>query len=303
MNIVISAVICTYNREDYIETAIRSLMEQTLDDYLYEIIVVDNRSTDHTEHIVKSLAESVGNLSYIFEENVGLSFARNTGWRNARGRYVAFLDDDAEASETWLANIVACLERSDDKTGSVGGPVEPIYETPPPRWLTPTMKRSLAIVDWGGGPRVLDARRWLAGVNVAFKKNVLETCGGFNTSLGRKGKNLLSMEETFLREQMEKNGIKSFYHPDIRVKHHISRRRLTRGWFMKRSYWQGVSEAGYDCLLRKNGFFARLGCFFSYLKQTFKSNGSGETRNRKPSLFDVVCFFFKNVGYCRGMFK
>jgi glycosyltransferase involved in cell wall biosynthesis len=305
VNIIITVVICTHNREKYIEGSIRSLLDQTLDDYMYEIIVVDNRSTDNTAQIVKNLDTGGRNLRYLFEENIGLSYARNTGLRHAKGRYVAFLDDDAEASSTWLANIIACFENADDDVCSVGGPVEPAWEIPPPKWLTPTMKRALAVVNWNGSPHVLKKNQWLAGVNVAYKKTILETCGGFNTSLGRKGKNLLSMEETFLREQLEKKGKKSFYHPNIKVKHHIPRGRLKRSWFLKRSFWQGVSDARYDMLMKGAGFFVRFSYFFSYLGRPFKSGNRREEGKqiRKHTLFDLVCFALKQCGFAGGLLK
>ncbi|MGB5916428.1 MAG: glycosyltransferase family A protein, partial [Phormidesmis sp.] len=98
---LISAIICTHNREQYLGAAIDSLLAQTLD--CYEIIVVDNASTDATAAIAKSRVDSAANnaantkVRYIYEPTLGLSVARNRGAKEAQGEILAYLDDDAEA--------------------------------------------------------------------------------------------------------------------------------------------------------------------------------------------------------------
>jgi len=84
-----SVVIPTYNREKFIGRAIRSVLRQSCDDY--EIIVVDDGSTDRTRRVVQSFG---GRVRYIRQPNRGPSEARNTGIRSARGEFIAFLDSD-----------------------------------------------------------------------------------------------------------------------------------------------------------------------------------------------------------------
>ena len=105
MNIKISAIICTFNREQYLHKAIQSLVEQTLEGELYEIIVVDNCSTDRTKQVVTEKFAHISNLRYLYELILGISQARNTGWQNARGEYIAYLDDNAIASPVPLEKI------------------------------------------------------------------------------------------------------------------------------------------------------------------------------------------------------
>ncbi|MEE8471432.1 MAG: glycosyltransferase family A protein [Dehalococcoidia bacterium] len=94
MSIRVSAIICTHNRSDYLRQAIQSLADQTLPTEQYEVIVVDNGSTDNTRAVVEGF-DHIANLRYVYEPILGLSQARNTGWQNARGEYIAFMDDDA----------------------------------------------------------------------------------------------------------------------------------------------------------------------------------------------------------------
>ena len=96
----ITAIICTHNRERFLESCIQSLFDQTLDARRYEILVVDNGSNDGTRAICDKFKDRL-NFKYIFEPVLGLSQARNTGWKNARGRYVGYIDDDATADQRW----------------------------------------------------------------------------------------------------------------------------------------------------------------------------------------------------------
>src|SRR3989337_3554689 len=105
MSFVISAIICTHNRVEYLTKAIQSLVDQNIPKSKYEIIVVDNCSTDSTREVVEKFS-SKSNIRYIYEPTLGANKARNTGWRNARGKYIAYLDDDAIASPVWLCRIL-----------------------------------------------------------------------------------------------------------------------------------------------------------------------------------------------------
>lgn len=104
----ISVVICTYNREDYIEDAMLSLYNQTLEKVNYEVIVVNNNSTDETEKVCNSFIErhQDANFYYFIEERQGASFARNTGSTYVKSPLICFMDDDAIAASDYLERIV-----------------------------------------------------------------------------------------------------------------------------------------------------------------------------------------------------
>ncbi|MEL7226626.1 MAG: glycosyltransferase family A protein, partial [Cyanobacteria bacterium J06576_12] len=144
---LISAIICTHNREQYLGAAIDSLLSQTLDNY--EVIVVDNASTDGTAAVAKArLGDS--RVRYIHEPTLGLSTARNCGAAAAKGEIVAYLDDDAEASEGWLAALVKVFE-ANEKVAIAGGKVTLIWppHTQPPRWLSDDLSSGLGLYDLG----------------------------------------------------------------------------------------------------------------------------------------------------------
>jgi glycosyltransferase involved in cell wall biosynthesis len=143
----ISAVICTHNREQYLGAAIDSLLEQDFPHF--EVIVVDNASTDRTSEIVSArLAHP--RLQYIYEPVPGLSVARNTGARAAKSDIITYLDDDAEASPGWLSALYRAYQNN-DKLAIAGGKVTLLW--PPnitaPRWLSPGLAANLGDYDLG----------------------------------------------------------------------------------------------------------------------------------------------------------
>ncbi|HWP44869.1 MAG TPA: glycosyltransferase [Blastocatellia bacterium] len=240
----ISAIICTHNRAHYLSKALQSLLDQTLPRSEYEIIVVDNCSGDSTRETVERFS-SGEHLKYIYEPKLGLSYARNSGWRNASGNYVAYLDDDAIATPAWLERILEVFETVKPRPGCVGGRVYPLWEAARPKWLSDEIITSLAVIDWSDEPRVLAdiAREWLVGANMAFPLKLLEEVGGFVTGLDRAGRNLLSGGDVLLQKQIVQRGFSCFYHPEIAVSHLVPASRLRKPWFVRRYYWQGISDA------------------------------------------------------------
>ncbi len=89
---MVSIIITTYNYAQYIERAIRSALDQSLDDDHYEVIVVNDASTDNTAEILENFSDEI--RAFNLEKNLGLSGARNFGVRKARGQFIIFLDAD-----------------------------------------------------------------------------------------------------------------------------------------------------------------------------------------------------------------
>lgn len=240
-HIRISAAICTHNRGKLLSKAIESLLEQSIKRSAYEILVVDNGSTDGTRDIVKKF-DREKNFKYIIEPNIGVSYARNLAWKVAQGEIIAYLDDDAIACKEWLERIITAF-RAIPNLGAVGGRVEPIWEKYPPPWINDNIMRSLSIVDWSEKPTMLGDKNYLVCTNIAFPKKILEQVSGFSLYLGRKGKSLISNEEIELIIKIKKLKRNIYYDPAILVKHFVSASRLKPKWFRKRWFMQGVSSA------------------------------------------------------------
>jgi glucosyl-dolichyl phosphate glucuronosyltransferase len=242
MTIRISVVIATLNRANYLRKALQSLSDQNMESSDYEVIVVDNGSTDNTKIIVEEFSRNP-NFVYLFEPVVGLSKARNTGLKAATGDYVAYLDDDAIAHPAWLKNILSDFEKFTPIPGCIGGCVLPIWEIPQPDWLSDKMLVYLSLVSWSDIPTILQVNQGISGCNMAYSKEILMGIGGFREELGRHGRNLLSNEEVYVQQLLISKGFNIIYDPEIAVLHHIAAERLDKKWFEARVFWQGISKA------------------------------------------------------------
>jgi glycosyltransferase involved in cell wall biosynthesis len=243
----ISAIICTHNRADYLGAAIDSLLNQTYGNY--EVVVVDNASTDDTRSVVNARLPHP-QLIYIYEEQLGLSHARNRGAAVARGDILAYLDDDAEASPDWLQTLSQIF--ADYPKAAIAGGRVTLQWPPgvsPPRWLSDGLAENLGAYDLGTTVAAIhDLGATPRGLNYAIKKSFLKEIDGFNPQLGRVGKNLLSNEELYMTQQALLQGAEVWYVPQALVKHHVAPERLAPSWFLRRSWWQGVSECHRESL-------------------------------------------------------
>ena len=242
MPVKISAIVCTFNRARFLDQAVESLADQSLDRRDYEILVVDNGSKDETRRLVEEKIAAIPNLRYLHEPRMGLSIARNLGVANATGDLIAFLDDDAIACPDWLNTILECFSVLHPSPGLVCGPVAPIWSAPRPSWLKDEFLGNWSVLDWSPTRRQLKEDEWVAGANFALPKDVLLSCGGFDESLGRRGRTLLSGEDTKLTEQIRSAGHQILFDPAMAVEHHIHANRLSKSWLYRRAFWGGVSK-------------------------------------------------------------
>lgn len=233
--------ICTHNRAADLKEALLSLLRQN-SSYPFEVIVVDNQSTDHTRQVVQEVKlMTTIPITYAFEERLGLSVARNHAIREAQGEFILFLDDDAVASMGWISGIVTLFE-SDPLIGCIGGKIEPAWEGPEPAWLPMENRTLYTILDYADEIVEMQRPAIPFGANVAFRMSVFESMEPFREDLGRVGSNLLSSEEAELIGRI-RSRYKVYYTPYAWVRHKISSSRMSRKWLLRRIYWQGVSSA------------------------------------------------------------
>lgn len=263
---LLSVVICTYNRADRLILALEALDKQTFARQEFEVLVIDNRSTDHTLTACKPFQERLANFHYLYEPTQGLSKARNTGWQAAQSPYIAYLDDDAIPCEQWVEAIVNVFKTVHPQPVSVGGPIYPLWETPKPEWISPVMETLFTILDSGDTPRWFAAHEFPWGANVVYRRDALEKAGGFCEQLGRKGQSLLSGEELLLNETLKSEGERFYYIPRAWVSHWVPKERINLDWLVQRSYWQGCSVALVDHILGKSPYRQRLSSAWNLLK-------------------------------------
>ncbi|MBW4648295.1 MAG: glycosyltransferase [Kastovskya adunca ATA6-11-RM4] len=251
-NPLISVAVCTYNRADRLIFTLEGLCCQSLPIEQFEVLVVDNASTDNTQEICKTFATKLPNFHYIYEPVQGLSKARNTALHQARGEYLAYLDDDAIPCENWLETILQTFQTVEPKPVCVGGLISPLWEIPKPDWVHEYIEPLFSILDYGSQPCWFSYPKFPYGANMTYRREALCQLGGFSEQLGRQGKNLLSEEERLLNRLLEKQGERFYYNPQASVQHWIPKERINPVWIIRRSYWQGRSEALVDQILGKS---------------------------------------------------
>lgn len=239
-----SIIICTHNRADMLQQTLPLVCRQESPGDKFEVIVIDNASTDRTRQVVNEVRDTFQfPIKYHFEPKIGLSYARNSGINLVEGEFVIFTDDDAIPQPGWLENIIKPFQNS--SVMAVGGDVEPVWpDGEPPAWLSAGLQPYLGITRFYHKEDTDSYYPNLPfGVNIAFRKNAVRKAGGFSCDLGRNGNSLLSGEETELCIRLAKAGGKIVYTPGAVVKHIIARTRVSKQWFRKRSDIQGVSKA------------------------------------------------------------
>lgn len=292
--IEIAAIICTHNRDQYLGGAIDSLLQQDYDEY--EVIVVDNASTDKTAEVVKSRLSNP-RLKYIYEANLGLSVARNTGAKFTNAPILAYLDDDAEASGQWLRELVTAYQNN-SKLAIAGGKVHLIL--PPDReqlpvWLSESLAGALGLYDLGDEiVYITEPGLTPRGLNYSMRRSFLEEIGGFDLNLGRVGKKLLSNEELYMTELALKNGWQVAYLPDAEVGHNVQPERLKKDWFLRRSWWQGVSEAYREEIAGRSNWQQIPKGGEKFLRGLYKC---GKNIFNPAQRFDNFSYAYAQIGY------
>lgn len=237
----ISVVVATYNRAELLAGALQSLAEQTLDPSLFELVVVDNGSTDETPELVAEFRRSHAkpHTRLISEKRPGLGRARNTGDEQAEGRLIAFLDDDARAEPDWLEQALRLFERVEPSPFAVGGPIEPFYLAPKPDWF----KDEYEIRSWGDEPRFLRTGETFSGSNMIFTKTALRVHGGFSDRFGMKGERLSVGEETVLFDEIWRGSPDAplYYSPELVVRHAVPAAKTKVSYQLKRALAGGHS--------------------------------------------------------------
>jgi glycosyltransferase involved in cell wall biosynthesis len=236
----ITVVVCTYNRAELLGEALDSLVAQSMAPETYEILVVDNGSTDATPQVVEAFGGRQ-QVRYVTEQRLGLSHARNTGAAAARTPYVAYMDDDARADPGWLEAILEGFEAVTPRPVAVGGPIFPYYATPRADWF----KDRYETYSLGETAHFLPPGNALFGSNMAFQRDQIRAYEGFDTRYGRSGKRLLLGEETalFLNMWRERgNELKLYYTPRAIVRHLVPAWKMSVSYQLRRAFLSGRTE-------------------------------------------------------------
>jgi len=254
---MISVIIPTRNRADLLRSALGSLDSQTLSKDEFEVIVVDNGSTDQTADLVSGLGKEWENLRCVHEATPGLHEGRHRGLKEASGVVLVYIDDDVRAEPSWLEAIAENF--TDPNVAMVGGNNYPDFQGPVPGWLERLWAKPAMGGQGIGYLSVLllpEGRREISpylvwGCNFSIRKQVLLDAGGFHPD--GVPKELIRFRgdgETHVSKYVLENKLRCNYDSRVSIYHAVTRERMSFEYFRQRAFNQGVSDS-YTCLRNK----------------------------------------------------
>jgi glycosyltransferase involved in cell wall biosynthesis len=233
----VSIIVGTKNRAASLDRALASILSLSGS---FELIVSDNASTDETRACIERWCGRDDRVRYVYEPRPGVAHARNTAVAIARAPIVAFLDDDEEATPEWLAAVTGAFDQHPE-IEAIGGPLLPVWATPPPAWLRGRdLGGVVSLIDGGDRPFRVGARRWFcfASGNLALRRDTLLRLGGFNGSYRRS-------EDRELLVRLMLQGGEGLFVPSMAVLHHVEGQRLTRAYFRWWYATEGSMRGGF----------------------------------------------------------
>lgn len=249
--IKLSVIVPTRNRADLLGETLSSISLQTINSDLFEVLVVDNGSSDRTQSVIKAHQPNIANLINIYAPEPGLHTGRHQGMKAANGDILVFADDDIDALPTWLASIDEAFQVAN--IAMVGGNNFPMFLDTPPTWLTtmwnrPTLRGykaipALSVIEFTNAPKEISPYQ-IWGCNFAIRKDVLLKAGGFHPD--GMPKELIRFRgdgETHVSRYVAESGLKCVFHPGASVYHKVTPERMTHAYFHQRGYSQGVSDS------------------------------------------------------------
>jgi glucosyl-dolichyl phosphate glucuronosyltransferase len=249
---MLSLAICTYNRAALLPRALESVARQRLNAEI-EILIIDNGSTDNTRDVVASWQRTLPGIRYILEPKPGIAHARNRALKEARGEYLAFIDDDAWADSNWLVNLMSPIQSVRPEPECVVGPVSLVWEGTRPDWFPDRFESLLCRYEMGDVPRFLDPDGYLLTTNSLFHRETLLQLGGMRTDLGHRRKALIGGEDNDIFNRLLAGGHGVYYQPGALVYHPVPRERQTRRFLLRRLFWDGASQPLVEGTSGKNG--------------------------------------------------
>jgi glucosyl-dolichyl phosphate glucuronosyltransferase len=297
-----SVVIGTLNRSGMLEHSLESLLRQTAPPGTFEIVVVDNGSTDRTIRLVQDVMARAPHVRLVHEPTRGLSNARNRGIAEAAAPVVGFFDDDGIAEPDWAETILRVF-REDPSVDAVGGRIHVRWPGARPEWMPRSLEGYYGHCDYGDTRRELAFPDYPFGPNMAIKREPLRRINGFRSELGPTGKNMMACGETDLFLRLFALPIKAVYEPAAVVHHVVEADRARQEWSLARAFRHGICSATMQYLNgdRARSTWVRRGVVASYRAAVGRVATTTARLGGRPS--DVVMARRGYTAYWSGFAK
>ncbi len=255
---LVSIIVCTHNRADLLSCIIDQLRAQNYPADSFEIIIIDNNSTDQTRQVVEEYITKPGApVRYVFEGRSGITFVRNRGAEESHYPYLAYVDDDCRVGSDWLSQLVRGFDLQEN-VGAIGGRVTLDWgQQERPKWLGSGFEPWLAENSrLGYQPRLLDKKNQIMEGNMAISREAWHLAGGFLGMEQFGSRNMSAGEVLYMLYQLRKSGYQVAFVPQAVAMHRMGI--YTRCRFLHRAYWQGVSDGILDYLIYRRSWLATI---------------------------------------------
>lgn len=256
----LTIVICTFNRAEVLAITLKTVSQATSLFEGLEIVIVDNKSTDHTKSIINSYRNSDQRIHYCTEGRQGLSFARNAGAMISQGEIILYLDDDAKLNTTNITEIFETIESNEFSLFT--GVWKAWHLKEPPKWLP----YSTGNYQLKGPNRIREiGDDYITGLIMVINKAKLMEIGGFPTHLGMTGNKVAYGEETWVENEFKKRGWKVGINPNIVIDHLVGEHKYKLSWHLKAAMAKGFADK------ELNGAPSFLKRLFTFVKNLSKA--------------------------------
>lgn len=278
----LSIAICTYNGEARIGQVLDRVRSQiNTESIAWEVLVIDNNSRDRTKQIVLNYSE----VRYIFEAEQGLAFARSRAVREAKGQWIAFLDDDTLPNEDWVFQAHQ-FAQDHAEIGAFGGQIHAEYEVEPP----PGVKKLapyLAIVERGSKAHKYD-RVLPPGAGLVVQRQVwLDAVPERLVLVGRTTAAMLASEDIEAILHIQNSGREIWYNPEMHLYHQIPHWRIERSYLL--NIVKGVGLARHHIRMTRWKVWQRPIVVLIYFANDLRKLVAHWLKSRNAQSLEVEC--------------
>lgn len=241
----ITVAICSYNAANYLSSLLEKLIYQACT-IQFEILIVDNNSTDNTEFLVKQFANTHNRaIRYVTEAKQGIPYARNRAIEESlNSRYLAFIDADELPEVGWLQAAVDAL--IDGEVDSVGGRIS-VALPERPRWLSDDLLAFYGVINHSASPiRITDGSTPIWSGNIAYNTRIFHNGLRFDTRYNRKGKGIGGGEDNVMFNYFLQHNYTLSYAPNMAIQHLIPDEKIKRSYFLKLHFIAGKKSGLYE---------------------------------------------------------
>jgi glycosyltransferase involved in cell wall biosynthesis len=240
--LAISVIMSTHNRAGYLPDALTALAAQDCD-VAFEVIVIDNASTDNTSAILEEWCRTDSRFRTARETRLGLSCGKNAGIRMAQAPLLLFTDDDMLADPHWIRSYYNFFARQTHHLMLAGGPCIPIPHdlNEWPNWVDEPSLVDVALLHFHE-ERALKKAEYVWGGNMAVPASLFERFGRWDEAVGRKGEERGTFEDTEFQDRIRTAGIPVWFCAAAAVRHRILRETITPRQLSSTAFTRGRND-------------------------------------------------------------